>query len=144
MAPSFPWRLPKSLRRCWWLSAFFQVAEVSNLLLALGFPLEVADVALIRSQPSINVNDVSKPLIETAVVAFLEQLRKDNADDIAKDFSTYAAYAKRFVNELSEFGSINHCWSVELEESYHNEAIVEYSDWLALIRLSGVPRGLLK
>ena len=58
-----------SLRRCWWLSAFFEVAEVSNLLLALGFPLEVADVALIRSQPSINANDVSKPLIETAVVA---------------------------------------------------------------------------
>ncbi len=45
--------------------------------------------------------------------------------------------------ELCEFGSVEHCWSVELEGSHHNEALIEYSDWLALIQLSGVPSGLL-
>ena len=81
--------------------------------------------------------------IKSAAIRFLEQLRKVNADEIVEDFPTYEAYAQKYVEELGDFGSIEHCWSVELEGSHHNEALIEYSDWLALIQLSGVPRGLL-
>ncbi|MCE3018844.1 MAG: hypothetical protein ACK56W_15345 [Pirellula sp.] len=124
-----------------WIQDYYATLDSSG---ASFDPITQSSIPFPIRHPGLKELDSWQDTIETAVVAFLEQLRKDNADDIAKDFSTYAAYAKRFVNELSEFGSINHCWSVELEESYHNEAIVEYSDWLALIRLSGVPRGLLK
>ena len=29
------------------------------------------------------------------------------------------------------------CWSVDLDETHHNQAFIEYSDWFALITLSG-------
>jgi hypothetical protein len=124
-----------------WIQDYYATLDSSgasfdpNTQISTPFPLR---------QPGLREIDSWQDTIEAAVVAFLEQMRSHSADQIARDFSTYPAYAKQFVNELTEFGSINHCWSVELEEAYHNEAIVEYSDWLALIRLSGVPRGLLK
>jgi hypothetical protein len=81
--------------------------------------------------------------MENAAIQFLGQLRKVNADEIVEEFQSYEAYAQKFVEELCEFGAVEHCWSVELDGSHHNEALIEYSDWLALIQLSGVPRGLL-
>lgn len=107
-------------------------------------PITQTSIPFHIRHPGLRELDSWRDTIEAAVVAFLEQMRSYSAEQIARDFSTYPAYAKQFVKELTEFGSVNHCWSVELEESGHNEAIVEYSDWLALIRLSGVSRGLLK
>ena len=73
-----------------------------------------------------------------AVVSFLEQNREINSDAITEGFSTYAEYAKCYVKELCDFGTLEHCWAVDLDESHHNQAFFEYSDWFALVRLSGV------
>lgn len=94
-------------------------------------------------EPELRELDPWQVILENGVMRFLGQLRKVNADEIAEDFTSYAAYAAKYVEELRDFGSIEHCWSVELDQTHHNEVLIEYSDWLALIQLSGVPRGLL-
>lgn len=95
-----------------------------------------------KRHPMLRELDSWQGIIELAVVRFLEQSRKANADDITEGFSTYVEYANLYTKELSEFGTIKHCWSVELDESHHNQAFIEYDEWFALIRLSGVPSGL--
>lgn len=106
-------------------------------------PITMTSMPFPIRKPELRELEPWQVTMENGVSLFLEQLRKVNADEIAREFPSYADYARKYVQELCDFGSIEHCWSVELEGSHHNEALIEYSDWMVLIKLSGVPRGLL-
>ena len=81
--------------------------------------------------PQLRALDPWQEILEKAADRFLEQSRKANSDAITEAFSTYAEYARQYVHELSEFGTIKHCWSVDLDESHHNQAYIEYDEWFA-------------
>jgi hypothetical protein len=37
-----------------------------------------------------------------------------------------------------------HCWSVKLNQSHHNEVLVDHCEWLTRINLGRVPEGVLE
>ena len=131
---------PKDTSAADWIQNYYNLLDSSG---ASHDPVTKTITPFPKRQPRLRELESWQRTIKNAVVRFLELSRKVNADSITDGFSTYAKYADQYVSELSEFGEIKHCWSVDLEESHHNQAFIEYDDWFALIRLSGVPSGLL-
>lgn len=132
--------IPKESSASKWIEDYYAMLDSSG---ASYDPVSDTFTPFPKRNPVLRSLEPWQEVLESAVVRFLRQYRKANSDAITAGFSSYEAYAKQYVHELSEFGTVRCCWSVDLNESHHNQAFIEYDDWFALIRLSGVPRGLL-
>jgi hypothetical protein len=131
---------PKETGALAWIQDYYNLLDSSG---ATYDPVSQTFTPFPQRNPQLRTLEPWQEILERAVVRFLEQYRKANSDAITEGFSTYESYARQYVLELSEFGAVKDCWSVDLDESHHNQAFIEYDAWFALIRLSGVPRGLL-
>lgn len=80
--------------------------------------------------------------LRRALCRYLRAYRRENAEAMTRGFATFEDYAAAYVREIAEFAPVRHCWSVELEESHHNEVLIDHGEWLTRIDLKGVPRGL--
>jgi hypothetical protein len=132
--------IPKETSASKWIAGYYALLDSSG---ATYDPVSQTFTPFPQRHPVLRVLDPWQEVLEKAVLRFLQQYRKVNSDTITNGFSTYEDYARQYVRELSEFGTVKRCWSVDLDESHHNQALIEYDDWFAQIRLSGVPRGLL-
>ncbi len=132
--------IPKESSASKWIKDYYAMLDSSG---ATYDPVSQTFTPFPQRHPVLRLLDPWQEVLESAVVRFLQQYRKENSDAITEGFSSYEEYARQYVHELSEFGTVRCCWSVDLDESHHNQAFLEYDDWFALIRLSGVPRGLL-
>jgi hypothetical protein len=59
-------------------------------------------------------------------------------------FTSFEDYATAYVRELDEFAPVRHCWTVKLNQSHHNEVIVDHGAWLTRINLNGVSTRLFQ
>jgi hypothetical protein len=75
---------------------------------------------------------------------YLEEYRRCNSDAMTHGFTSFEDYATAYVRELDEFSPVGHCWSVQLDQSHHNEVLVDHGEWLTRINLSGVPTGIFE
>jgi len=75
---------------------------------------------------------------------FLYAYRRCNSEAMTQGFASFEEYATAYVKELGEFAPVQHCWSVELDETDHiNEVLIDQGQWLTRIDLTGVPKRIL-
>lgn len=82
--------------------------------------------------------------LQRAVRRYLEEYPRRNADAMTQGFDSFETYATAYVGEVDAFAPVRHCWSVDLDESHHNEVLIDHGDWLTLIDLSGVATRLFE
>jgi hypothetical protein len=81
-------------------------------------------------------------MLHRALCRYLREYRPSNSEEMTHGFTSLEDYATAYVQELDEFAPVGHCWAVKLDESHHNEVLVDHGEWLTLINLSGVPTKL--